>query len=92
MLATWISLGLSEPFRKQGLVVPMVLVATAVRLAIPLGTAVVVVFRGGPLSNAGFLIYLIVFYLVTLAVETAFTLPQGPKSALRTATEQKRAD
>ena len=92
MLAAWASLGLSEPFRRHGQAVPMVLVATTVRMAIPLGAAIVVVLRGGPLSNAAFLIYLIVFYLVTLAVETAFTLPRGPKGAPRAATERKKAD
>ena len=50
------------------------LVGMLVRMGIPLGAALLVVFRGGPLADAGFLYYLVVFYLVTLTVETFLAL------------------
>ncbi len=48
-----------------------VLVGMAVRMGVALAAAVVVQLGGGPLAEAGFVYYLLMFYLVTLAVETA---------------------
>jgi hypothetical protein len=48
-----------------------VLVGMAVRMGVALAAAVVVQLRGGPLVEVGFVYYLLMFYLVTLAVETA---------------------
>lgn len=52
------------------------------RMAIPLACGLAVHLRGGTLSDAGFLYYLLVFYPVTLAVETLFSmLAQEPFQA-----------
>jgi hypothetical protein len=63
-----------------------VLAGMATRMGIPLATGLAIHFRGGPLSDAGVLYYLLVFYPVTLGVETYLSLPQtaaqpktGPK-------------
>ncbi len=47
------------------------------RMAIPIGLGLAIQLRGGPLAEAGLLVYLVVFYPVTLAVETAMSLPGG---------------
>ena len=46
----------------------LVLVGMMIRMGIPLAAALAVYFRGGPLADAGFLYYLVVFYPVTLTV------------------------
>ncbi len=46
------------------------------RMAIPLGFAIPLHIHGGPLAEAGLLVYLVVFYPVTLAAETALCLPR----------------
>jgi len=45
------------------------------RMGIPLGVALFLQVRGGPLVQAGLLYYLVAFYMVTLGLETAITLP-----------------
>ena len=47
------------------------------RMGVPLAFALVLHLRGGPLAEAGLLVYLVVFYPVTLSLETALTLPSG---------------
>ena len=41
-----------------------------VRMAVPLGCALVIFWSRGPLFDAGLLVYLIGFYLVALAADT----------------------
>lgn len=53
------------------------LAAMLPRMGIPLGFALFLQIRGGALVEAGLLYYLVVFYTVTLALETAMTLPGG---------------
>lgn len=52
-----------------------VLGAMVVRLMIPLGVAFIVEFHVEALANAGFVYYLVPFYLLTLAAETPLALP-----------------
>jgi hypothetical protein len=47
----------------------------ALRMGLPLVAALAVHLHGGPLAEAGFLYYLVVFYPITLAVETLLSLP-----------------
>ncbi len=47
------------------------------RMGIPLLAALVFCVRGGPLAEAGLLVYLVVFYPVTLSVETVLSVPPG---------------
>lgn len=55
-----------------------------VRMALPLAFALVVIDTSPALVHAGTLYSLVLFYLVTLAVETVLTLPEStlPKSSL----------
>jgi hypothetical protein len=65
----------------------MVLVGMALRMGLPLATGLALHFRGGPLADAGVLYYLLVFYPVTLGIETFLSLPQTaaqPKTAPKT--------
>jgi hypothetical protein len=55
------------------------LVAMGLRMALPLMVGLAVALRGGTLVEAGFLRYLVLFYLLTLAVETVLVLlPSHP--------------
>jgi hypothetical protein len=45
------------------------------RMALPLSAGLAIHLRGGPLAEAGTIYYLLIFYLVTLAVETLLSLP-----------------
>jgi hypothetical protein len=65
----------SHMLRGPQLAIHALLVSMALRLGVPLGAAVALHFRGGPLAEAGILYYLLVFYPVTLSVETAISLP-----------------
>jgi len=51
-------------------------IAMLLRMGIPLGFALAIHFQGGGLAEAGFLYYLLLFYPVTLGVETVLSLPK----------------
>lgn len=73
LLAFWIG----HRWQAQGQVVSGVLVAMGIRMAIPLAICVVLAVRGSADSVAGFVYYLLVFYLAMLGVETWYSLPAG---------------
>ena len=75
LLGTWIALFLSEPLRRPQYMLALVLVGMMIRMGIPLAAALIVFFLGGPLADAGFLYYLVVFYAVTLSVEIYLSMP-----------------
>jgi len=52
-----------------------VLFGMAVRMGLPLVFALFVQFGGTPLAKSAVLIYLVIFFTVTLAVETTLSLP-----------------
>ncbi len=88
LLAAWTALGLSELFRRPQQILALVFVGMTVRMGIPLVAALTVYFRGGPLADAGFLYYLVVFYPVTLAAETYLFLPEcNPKKRIVPSTQ-----
>ena len=66
-----------------------VMVGMAVRMAVPLSVVLIMQLRGGPLVDAGLIYYLLVFYPVTLLVETALALPR-PSVALTSAATPPR--
>ncbi len=76
-LAAASALGACEPLRNPRHLLALVSVGMALRFGIPMAAVFAVFFLLRPLANAGFLYYLIVFYPITLAVETALILPQG---------------
>ena len=55
------------------------LIGTLLRMGIPLGAALAVQAQGGALAQAGLLVYLIVFYPVTLGLEVFMSLPSGDR-------------
>ena len=61
-------------------VLAAMLIGMAARMGIPIGVGLAISLRGGPLAEAGLLHYLLVFYPVTLAVETCLSLPPARQS------------
>ena len=72
-----IALVISYSLRSPARALYGMLLGTAARMAIPLGFGLAAHLHGGPLAEAGLLYYLLVFYPVTLGVETALSLPQN---------------
>ena len=56
-------------------VLAALLVGTTARMVVPLALGLTCQLCGGPLAEAGVLYYLLMFYPVTLAVETTLSLP-----------------
>ena len=52
----------------------------AARMGIPLTLGLAIHLHGGPLAKAGLLYYLLIFYPITLAVETVLSLPSAWRS------------
>jgi len=76
-----VALAVGECFRSPERAVIGLGVSMAPRMGIPLGFALWVHLAGGVLAESGFLYYLVVFYAVTLAVETSLWLPPGERSS-----------
>jgi hypothetical protein len=55
------------------------LVGMPLRMGLPLAIGLMCHFRGGVLAEAGLLYYLLVFYPVTLGVETTLSLPSAER-------------
>lgn len=70
------ALVISSILRGPHFVLPAMLLGMLIRMGLPLSLALIVHFRGGPLAESGFLVYLLVFYPVTLTVETILSLPR----------------
>lgn len=60
--------------RDTPLVLYQVLFGFALRMGIPLALCMVMVTQGSPLVDAGFIFYILVFYMVTLLIDTALLL------------------
>ena len=82
------ALGISHLLRGPELALPSLLLGMAARTGLPLLLAIVIQFRGGPLADAGFLYYLLVFYPVTLSLETVLSLPPRERATDRRAGQQ----
>ncbi|MGD0654077.1 MAG: hypothetical protein ABSA16_07015 [Thermoguttaceae bacterium] len=76
LLGLWIHYVLGDP----KLALTALLLGMAVNMGIPLAFGVAIHLHGGPLSESGFLYYLLFFYLLTLAMKTMLTLPLSRKS------------
>ncbi len=70
LLALWAVHLFNDP--KQ--VVQKVLSGTLIRTSLPLAACLAVQVFGGTLADAGFLYYILAFYVVMLAVETALVV------------------
>ena len=60
----------SDRFRRQGEPLVSLLVGMLLRMFLPLGACLVVLLNGGPLAAAGFVYFVLAFYLLALPVET----------------------
>jgi hypothetical protein len=65
------------------------LAGMAARMGIPLAFGLAIHLQGGPLAEAGLLYYLLVFYPVALAAETALSLPP-PGNLVRSISSTKK--
>lgn len=72
-----IAMGLSHKLQMHGQAISGVMIAMGVRMGIPLAICLLLAVRGNAHSLAGFVYYLLVFYLATLGVETWYSLPAG---------------
>jgi hypothetical protein len=74
------------------------LLGMAARMVIPLGGGFACHVQGGPLAEAGLLYYLLVFYPITLALETWLSLPETGSArrccgtSMKNGNESVRAD
>jgi hypothetical protein len=76
LLSLWIACFLRDPkFALTGLLLGM-----TANMIIPLLFGILIQLRGGPLSQNGFIYYLVFFYLLTLAMKTMLTLPLSRQS------------
>jgi hypothetical protein len=64
-------------FRGPDRLLPRVLGGMTLRMSVPLACVLGVELGRGPLADAGFVYYVLVFYLVTLAVETGLWVRHG---------------
>lgn len=69
-IGAMVGLGMAWCFRGPGHLLAQVLVGMFGRMGVALASALIVQLVGGPLAEAGFVYYVLMFYLVTLAAET----------------------
>ena len=72
-----VALAAASGARSTNHVLRAMLIGMIARMFIPLGFGVGIHFYSAPLADAGILVYLLVFYPVTLGVETALVMPKG---------------
>jgi hypothetical protein len=75
-LGAAVSLMTSHLLRGPQQAIAALLVGMALRMGIPLLLGLAVHLHGGPLAQVGLLYYVLVFYPVTLAIETLLSLPE----------------
>jgi len=81
LLGTVLALVVSHLLQGPKAVLYGMLVAMALRMGIPLVSVLAFHLQNGSLAKAGVTYYFLVFYPVTLAVETALSLPTGGRFA-----------
>lgn len=69
------ALATSHVFRAPQHVLYGVLFGMAARMGLPLAAGLICWRQGGPLAEVGVLYYLLIFYPITLGVETVLSLP-----------------
>ena len=65
-----LSMLVTDPLRQPKSALQHLLLSTGIRTGIPLVLLMVIYLRPGPMTEAGFVYYLLTFYLVSLLVET----------------------
>ena len=85
LIGALVALAVGHLLRGPELALSGLLLGMIIRMGIPLALALACQLRGGPLSDAGVLYYLLWFYPLTLAAGTVLSLPR-PKQTPATAT------
>jgi hypothetical protein len=80
ILAFWLIRNLNGP----DVVLYQVLLGMMPRMGIALGAAMAIYYRGGWMVEAGLVYYLLVFYFVTLAAETALLISSSAEQPSNT--------
>jgi hypothetical protein len=75
-IASALGLGVCELVRKPGEVLAGVLLGMAIRMTLPLAACVLVHLGGGPLADAGFVFFVLGFYMIALAADTLLLVLQ----------------
>jgi hypothetical protein len=79
------SLVIANRLRRPNQLLAALYLGMILRIGIPLGFGLTVHLLGGPLAQAGTLYYVLIFYPVTLLVETALKLPTDSQTKSRQA-------
>ena len=80
-VASILGLVLGELFRGPNEALMKLVFGMTVRMSLPLGACMVVCLNGGPLAAAGFVYYVLGFYLVALPIDTLLSVAAvAPKS------------
>lgn len=88
-----VALLMAHLFRGPNAALAGVVLGMGARMVIPLGGGFACHSHGGPLAEAGLLYYLLVFYPITLALETWLSLPETKPAGQRSgATMEKGCD
>ncbi len=83
LAGTAAALVVSHPLRGPKYVWYSLFLGTLFRTGVPLGAGLACILRGGALAEAGMLVYLLVFYPLTLVLETILSLPSGSRDRHR---------
>jgi len=76
LVSSTLGLALGELLRKPGDALMSMLVGMMIRMSLPLAACVIVQLNGGALADAGFVFYVLGFYMVGLAVDTCLLVRQ----------------
>ncbi len=74
----------AHPFRAPELLLYQVLITMAIRMVVPLVVCILIYFKRGAIAEAGLVYYLLVFYGLTLVIETILVTrgqSHGPANA-----------
>ena len=74
---------MSRYLQSLGATLAVILVPMALRTGVPLLLALAIRLRGQGLVDAGLVYYLLVFYLVAMAVEVPLSLPRAGRASRR---------
>ena len=83
LTAAVLALVVCRRFRGPDHTLQSILAGMLLRMGIPMAVGFFLQMQGGPLAEAGVMVYLVVFYPVTLFVETALLLPSASRPAGR---------
>jgi hypothetical protein len=75
-----VSLAIANRLRRPNQLLAALYIGMIPRIGIPLGSGLAIHLIGGPLAQAGTLYYVLIFYPMTLIVETALRIPESSRT------------